>query len=73
VHTFEPREFYTVAEVAAILRMHPRRFRKDIIKRGAITVHQHRPGATILIRHGDLTAYLESIRFVHGQTKERCE
>jgi hypothetical protein len=71
MHTFEPREFYTTAEVAATLRMDVRTFRRTIVKRGRIAVHQDRPGAALLVRHGDLETYLAGIRVDVRPEKER--
>lgn len=62
MQTFEPREFYTVSEVAIILRMDPDSFRKCVMRRGRIAYHQDRPGAMIRIRHDDLEAYIASTR-----------
>lgn len=73
MQTFEPREFYTTAEVAAILRMDRRTFVRRVIKRGRITYHQDGPGAAITVRYADLQAYLSSIRVDVRPEKERVK
>ena len=62
MQTFEAREFYTLAEVAAILRIDVQCLRRRIVKRGRIAYHQAHHGAMITIRHNDLVAYIESTR-----------
>lgn len=71
MQTCEAREFYTTAEVAAILRQHPKAFYRRVIKRGRIAYHQDGPGAAITIRHADLQGYLASIRVDVRPEKER--
>lgn len=59
--TMEPREFYTLEEVADILRLTKWQVHRALIKRRRIRFHQAGKGKPIRIRHRDLEAYIESM------------
>lgn len=61
-NTREQQEFYTLQEVAALLRMDVEHMRKSLIKRRRIAYHQSSPGSSILIRHADLLDYVARMR-----------
>lgn len=70
--TIETHEFYTLREVGEILRTSPKHVYQRLIRRkvrqgGQVKVitrlrhYQDGAGAEILVRHGDLVAYVEGI------------
>lgn len=57
--TIEEQEFYTLREVAKILRMSKKHVYERLIVRKRLRYHQDGPGAEIIVWHVDLVAYVE--------------
>ncbi|MGE4263384.1 MAG: helix-turn-helix domain-containing protein [Desulfovibrio sp.] len=62
LETLPLQDFYTLAEVAGVLRMDPKTMFRRIIKRRRIAFHQESPGSTILIRRDDFLEFLARMR-----------
>jgi excisionase family DNA binding protein len=67
----ETREFYTLAEVGAILRMDPEHVRRKLIGRKRLRHYRPVKGGRILVRHRDLEAYMERQAVDVAPEKER--
>lgn len=67
----ETREFYTLAEVGAILRMDPEHVRRKLIGRKRLRHYRPVKGGRILVRHRDLLAYIEGMAVEVEPEKER--
>lgn len=69
--TMEAREFYTLAEVADLLRMEPKTAYRRLIRRHRLRFHQDGEGAPILVRHRDLIDYITGMAVEVAPEKER--
>lgn len=57
--TIETQEFYTLREVAKILRMHKKHAYERLIVRKRLRYHQDGKGAEIIVWHADLVEYVQ--------------
>lgn len=62
LETLPHMDFYTLTEVAGVLRMDPKTMFRRLIKRRRIAFHQESPGSMILIRRDDLIEFLDRMR-----------
>jgi len=62
LETLPHQDFYTLAEVAGVLRMDPKTMFRRLIKRRRIAFHQDCPGSMILVRRDDLQEFLARMR-----------
>lgn len=69
--TMEAREFYTLDEVADILRVDPETLRRGVIRRKRLRHHREGKGGRILVRHRDLLAYIEGMAVEVAPEQER--
>ncbi len=58
----ERHEFYTLSEVAEILRRTRAGVYRRLIRRRRLAHHQDEPGGPILVRHRDLMEYVDQTR-----------